>query len=211
MINLKVSKPRKFKSTDKPGTLNKLDKLGKKLAKDIEKRIKTNGVDGFGNRLPGVNDEGVFVIAEDDPRYANITAATPGVFKLGDGVLAVRGGYGRRKKAQGRKDRRDGELTGSMWDNFEPKASHVGKNTKLVIRFLKSSVVKEVQVEVSSVKTRKTRMKTIRTRVKNSDKARLMEREGGKATGKQTFYLSAVNDAELSRLVDAVVAEFGWE
>jgi hypothetical protein len=98
----------------------------------------------------------------------------------GDGKMAadLDDDYAMRKAASGKGSDRDGVFTGAMWRSLSVQISRGKVGDQIKLHFAGSSVVSEIKVQVSSIKTRKTRTKTIRTRVANKVKAGILQNNG---------------------------------
>ena len=86
--------------------------------------------------------------------------------------------YAIRKAASGKGSDRDGVFTGAMWRSLSVQISRGKVGDQIKLYFAGSSVVSEMKVQVSSIKTRKTQTKTIRKRVANKVKAGILQNNG---------------------------------
>ena len=198
--------PKKW--TMKPAGRAALKRMVRKAEKLLRERVQGRNRDIYGRPFPKLkkgSDQWVF-FGPNDPRFK----APPLVYRnLGgaETVIVEEKGYPRLKRRMGAKPKRDGTLTGAMWASLKPsifRSKKRGVTAKL--SFTKSSVYSETFTEVSSLKTRKTRLKAVRKRIDNRDTARLMQFESGDATKRQMFTLMALTDDEIGIVADTVVA-----
>ena len=86
--------------------------------------------------------------------------------------------YAKSKAASGKGSRRDGVFSGAMWNSLSVQISRNRTGDQIKLHFAGSSIVSQRKVQVSSIKTRKTRTKTITTRVANKVKAGILQNNG---------------------------------
>tara|TARA_R100000353_G_scaffold61055_1_gene48295 strand:- start:3022 stop:3663 length:642 start_codon:yes stop_codon:yes gene_type:complete len=192
--------------TMKPAGRAALKRMVREAERLLRTRVQKFNRDIYGRPFPKLakgRDEWVF-FGENDPRF-DVPPLQFRRLKNGRTVMVDRKGYGHLKRRMGAKPKRDGTLTGQMWDSLKStiyRSKKRGVTAKL--RFTKSTVTSEVEVED---KTRKKGTRTIRKRIGNRDKARLLQFESGNATKRQLFTLMALTDDEIGLIADEVVAQ----
>lgn len=195
--------PKKW--TMKPAGRAALKRMVGKAEKLLRERVQGRSRDIYGRPFPKLkkgSDQWVF-FGENDPRF-DVPPLKYRRLKNARIVMVEEKGYPRIKRRMGAKPKRDGTLTGAMWASLKPtifRSKKRGVTAK--IRFTKSTITSEVEVED---KTRKKGTRTVRKRIGNRDKARLMQFESGDASKRQMFTLMALTDAEIGIVADTVVA-----
>lgn len=223
----KVKWNKKLKSPSKRRLLRHVAELGQDAGEMVRDRVLGPNVDANGKRLPALARKGAYWTEIDgkDVRTKTSVSATAVIEGLGGGLgddeawitiegkpVKVRlyaGGYGKMKSEfYGGQNRRDGKLTGSMWESL----------STLVTTNRKGRVVAKVYF-AGTDKNHKTTVKykgqdaqrSLRQRVKA---ARLMftERDDkGAPTGKQAFILFEWTQPEMNKLAKKVAPMMALE
>ena len=196
--------PKKW--TMKPAGRAALKRMLREAERLLRTRVQKFNRDAYGRRFPKLKkgrDQWVF-FGENDPRF-DVPPLKYRRLKNARTVMVEEKGYPRLKRRLGAKPERDGTLTGAMWDSLSGtifRSKKKGVTAKL--RFTKSTITSEVEVED---KTRKKGTRTVRKRIGNRDKARLLQFKSGDATKRQMFTLMALTDDEIGLIADEVVAQ----
>lgn len=195
--------PKKW--TMKPIGRTAMKRVLRRAERLIRDRVQRRTRDIYGRPLPRLkkgSDQWVF-FGENDPRF-DVPPLKFRRLKNARTVMVEEKGYPRLKRRVGGEPKRDGTLTGAMWKSLAPTVYMSKKRgITMKLRFTKSTVTSEVEVED---KTRKKGTRTVRKRIGNRDKARLMQFESGDATKRQLFTLMALTDGEIGVLADTVTS-----
>ena len=188
MKMVKLPKRWKYRS---PGSSFFVNTIGNRITRRVEKRFRRFQIDGYGRRAHPLSDKRhKVIVSKKDKRWG-----THGY---------IESSYAKAKFKIHRRDQRDGDFTGAMWDSLTLDLQR--KRNKLFIRY-RFSTKKDPNIpKYDTGKLTKTGKKSFRS-VKHADKARFLMRKGGREGGKVMFEILSINKAELAEARDAVIEE----
>ena len=176
--------------------------ISKRAMTMLHHRITVRGKAADGRRLPRLKSrKGWFFESADNPRAESQPGAKLRRAKGERGgrrsLSVVSGGYGKAKLARGKRDRRDGNFTGTMWDSLTPKIKISRRGASLLLRFARNDKgIAKVGTGIYSVKTRREGKRGVR----NRDKAAWLQTSGQGLKGRVLFSLMEYSQAELESI-----------
>ena len=204
MFNMKLKvTPKSMKM--KSGAAMSMKIIAMKAMKYLRNRIVNQNKDLMGRPLPPLSGgRNFFYFSPKDPRFKHL-------YKSGvaDPAIAfVTSDYGQVKTLIGARNKRDGDLTGAMWNSLTPQVKKLGRGAgggmALRLYFARSSVTAEAKTRRRNPRTGRSELVWTKARVRNRTKAFYMQvlRKGGNPV----FQLMGFNSTEM-RIFTKIILE----